>query len=214
MGDLTENNLINGAGSVFEQVQDPHSQLSYAIKTLSPIKDKILFGVESNHSRRTKNVAGLSIDRLICEGLGVPYAGDIAYCYFVARNPVRKQSFSYKCVFAHGSGGGTTIAGKYKLGEKYLFIVADAYFYGHVHVTGRVPGVYYDWSKGGNASIEMQEKPYYIYPTGSFLDWQNSYAESKPYKPAAKECIAVDFYSPIHGSSKKKQSFNVFTPYD
>ena len=91
MGDLTENNIVGSAGNVYEQIRDPYSQLNEMIKMLEPIKDKILFGVESNHSARSKREVGLSIDRLICDGLKIPF-GLSAYALLAARSKKRKHN--------------------------------------------------------------------------------------------------------------------------
>lgn len=210
MGDLTENNLVNSAGSVYEQVKDPHSQLNEVVLLLAPIKDKILFGVESNHSSRTRRAAGLSIDRLVCDALQVPY-GISFYAYLTARSKRRKQAYGYKCMFHHGATSGISKGAKINAGIKLVQAAptAEAIFYAHTHLTARIPEEFRDIVASGDKKYLVKRKRF-IYNTGSALNWDNSYAEEKGYPPAVKEFISVDFYAPLHGSSERQQVYRTY----
>lgn len=215
MGDLTENNLIGSAGSVYSQETDPHSQMNEIVKRLDPISHKILFGIESNHSVRSYRAAGLSIDKLICEKLRVPFAGYSCYALFTIKNVKRPQnSYAYKCYFHHSRGGSSTIGGKYETGVRLERIVpsADAIFHGHTHHTGRSVTKYWEIEVGGSPS--WVEKNRFVYSTGSTLDWDGSYAEELGLRPAVKELISVDFYGVLNGDCHKRQEYKTYSPSD
>ena len=211
MGDLTENSIVGSAGNVYDQIKDPHSQLNEVVSLLSPIQDKILFGVESNHSSRTKRVAGLSIDRLICDAIHVPY-GISFLAYFTAKSIKRKQSYGYECYFHHGASSGITKGAKVSAAVKLVSIVpcAEALFIGHTHLTSRIPEEFKtSVSSAGNRHPVNRKR--FIYSTGSALSYDGSYAEEKGYPPAVKEFISVDFYCPIHGSSERQQVYKTYS---
>lgn len=212
MGDLTENNIVGSAGNVYEQIKSPHSQLNEVVSLLSPIQDKLLFGVESNHSSRTRRAVGLSIDHLVCDALKIPY-GISVFAYFTARSNKRGSAYGYKCFFHHGATSGISKGSKVNAGSKLVEIAssAEAIFYGHTHLTSRIPSKFKDIVVSGDKKY-LVDRLRFIYNTGSALTWDESYAEEKGYPPAAEEFISVDFYCPTSGTGRRQQVYRSYQP--
>lgn len=183
MGDLCENALVNSAGSTYEQHLSPQAQVKETVRILEPIKDQIIGAVGGNHGARTKKVAGLDPDEIICWELGIPYFGATA----AGRIQVGERCH-WKVMAHHGAGGGSLLGSKLNVvAEKMTKIVpmADLYLAGHTHadVAGSDCRPDIELSSGG---VNIQIRRRHFSGTGSLLDYDTSYAERMLLPPASK----------------------------
>lgn len=74
-GDIMNNAIIGSKSDTYTETMAPMDQMSYAVKLLEPIKDKILAVVPGNHEDRTTRTVGFDLTLAICAQLG------IAQCY-------------------------------------------------------------------------------------------------------------------------------------
>ena len=176
MGDTINCGLKHSPGAgPFDDNMTPSEQIDYAIKLLTPIKNKI-YGIHNgNHGNRIYNETTISPEQVISKALGVPYLGDTCFHY------VRFKNQSYIIFSAHGSSSGTSISGSINSCMKYAqYANADVYAMGHTHQLGAQSQVHYMVDKQ-NKMLVKKKRDFIL--TGGYLKWKGSYAESKNYAP-------------------------------
>ena len=139
VGDLINNALKNSLSDVYMETCNPSSQKEWLLKTLEPIKNRIICGVGGNHERRT--VKDVNIDPLydifLMLGIGERYRSGLAVCYISFKDAKstmgRKKTFCI-CV-THGNGGGKKPGGAINIADDYIkgFEGVDVMFVGHTH---------------------------------------------------------------------------------
>jgi len=175
MGDLIENATRTSVGSgVYEQDLNPGEQIEDICKKLDPIKDNILLGVSGNHENRTFKQSGLDISKIIMDYL------ECDYTPYMAMARLKNKYINYDVFAWHGASGASTIAGKLRpLMEKSTWVDADLYLQGHVHELYHVTD-----TKRIVVKNEFESRLKHFVLTGSYLGYDDSYAEMKGYRPA------------------------------
>ncbi|MFA6242676.1 MAG: metallophosphoesterase [Candidatus Hydrogenedentales bacterium] len=179
MGDLLNVASRHSKTSPFDSNTDEYQDI---VKFFEPFKSQIIGGISGNHEDRMTDMFGFNPLIPFCAVLGIPFLGFSAVIRFrVGKKPKQDEYYQTYYLYAHHTtGGGGTLGGalnrKVKLQE--LVQGVDAYMGGHTHQLA--VGFRSVFSPGTNEIVER--KIAYI-DTGSFLDWQGSYAEAKQMPP-------------------------------
>ena len=176
MGDLMEaaSKHSIGAGWV-EQVGNPQAQLDVLYDVLFPIREKILINLEGNHEARIWLNSGIRVSKTLSKLLKVPFGG---YSAFIK---IRVNGFNYVIHAQHGSSNAwyphTKLTAAMRTAQH---TDADLYLYGHTHelLSIKVPRRAMDMR---SRTIQTSEKYYVL--TGSFLEYEGSYAQKKNMYP-------------------------------
>jgi predicted phosphodiesterase len=176
MGDLMEaaSKYSIGAGWV-EQVVNPQAQLDILCEVLTPIRDKILINLEGNHEERIWVHSGIRVSKVLSKMLKVPFGGYSAFLKLKVRDNnyiVHAQHGSSNAWYPH-----TKLTAAMRTAQH---TDADLYLYGHTHelLSIKVPRRAMDKR---NRTIATSEK--YFVLTGSFLEYEGSYAQKKNMYP-------------------------------
>lgn len=176
MGDLMENATKGSVGAGWvEQLQSPQAQIDYLYEVLKPIKDKILINLEGNHEERAWKASGVRLSKVLSNMLGVPFGG---YSAFV-KLKVRKNNYIIHA--QHGSSNAwyphTKLTAAMRTAQH---TDADLYLYGHTHelLSIKVPRRFID-----KRSRQVVTAEKYFVLTGSFLEYEGSYAQKKNMYP-------------------------------
>jgi len=155
-----------------------------AINIFSPYKDLILGVIDGNHEQRIRNDYGFSPLESFARELGIPYCGDSALLRLrVGQRPKpEEEKFwqQYFCFIHHTTGGGGSLGNALNTIIKLdnLVIGCDVYLGGHNHQL--VHG-----SRQTFRATAHGPKPHrmtYV-SCGSYLEWEDSYAEMKALAP-------------------------------
>ena len=174
LGDILSIGTKHSPGrGVFDDILDPTAQLKLAKRLLKPIRDKIVCSLTGNHEIRLSN-EGFDIAEILADMLDVPYAR------FASVLELQVGDCNYKVFATHGHGGGTTKSGVLNAIRKLAGICpsADVYLRAHSHQLMAVP-------ERNFATIDnkiVSNDIWYV-DTGSFQDYQESYAEMINYQP-------------------------------
>lgn len=176
MGDI-----LNTASRVSKT--NPHESMSgddeyqKAIELFAPYKDHIAGAITGNHEDRMADMFGFNPLRPFCKELGIPYCGYSA-CLHIRVGQRKEAPNQYEQVYwgyaHHGTGGGGTLGSAINRKAKLQEIVhgMDFYMAGHDHQL-----------VAGSRNILLPKRDKIIHQrihyidTGSFLDWNESYAE-------------------------------------
>lgn len=169
---LIECGLTTSIGdSVYQQTLNPDAQMDRVIEILSPLaKAGLVIGLHSgNHENRITKTTSIDVSKVMARQLGVPYLGYA--CWNLVR--VHKQNYTiYSC---HGSGGARFVYTKLaKVIQLASFINADCVAMGHVHSLGTEVVIKQEVNLR-NKTVENKECK--VVMTGSYLDWDKSYAQ-------------------------------------
>lgn len=182
-GDIFNVASRNSKTSPFETDTSEYQQ---AIDLFKPYKDQIIGATDGNHEARMMDEFGVSPLALMCGNLNIPYCKYSA----VVRLRVGKRESSdrasryyqnYWLYFHHTTGGGGTIGSKINRVTKLRDLVEgmDVYFGNHNHQIAAAPqDVYYPSIQGGI----LKRRIWYV-DSGSYLGWENGYAEKGMMPP-------------------------------
>jgi hypothetical protein len=157
-----------------------------AIDLFRPYASQIIGATDGNHEARMLDMFGVSPMQYLCLSLNIPYCKWSA----VVRVKVGKPSLgkhggwkqNYFLYFHHTTGGGGTIGGKLNRVTKLRDIVEgiDVYFGSHNHQLAVAPqDVYYPSIQ----SKEVLKRRIWYVDCGSYLEWNDSYAEKGMMAP-------------------------------
>lgn len=183
-GDLMNNALKFSKSDIYQATMSIEEQQEFLIKSLMPIKDKILAMTTGNHERRTSRDAGINPLRYIANSLNVPdLLVENAFVLEISvlnPNTNRKEN-SYIVHGIHGGHGGGRRAGATAnaLEDMCKVVVnADLYIHNHTHTPlfySDVALVYYSQTK------LLAEKNRMFVNGNAFLKY-GGYAEEKGFK--------------------------------
>ena len=168
LGDLMDCARKNLANSSYKQTMSPNEQLDYVIKTLKPYKKHIKGAVSGNHEDRFLKEFDLDLTQILCSSLDIPYMNQIYETLTINDKP-------YTVWAAHGSKNSAQL--HLMMGQfvrQTSHVNANLYLMGHCH-------------KGSTMS-ELEQvndgfiRKHYVL-TGSFLDYEGSYAQGMLLKP-------------------------------
>jgi len=175
MGDMLEASSRYSIGAGVYEQSDPDSQLFQMVEMLELYKDLIIGSHQGNHEQRIYNACGINVTKVMCKMLGIRYLG------YAMNHILHVGSQRYVVFSTHGSSGATLRHTKIK---KVLDISAwnksDLYLYGHVHTLDMKSDEYREYD--ARNKVMVTKKRYFVL-TGSFLKYDDSYAEQKNYQP-------------------------------
>lgn len=205
-GDLLEVALKNSKSDVYSAM-NPEKEYESIIKELDPIKDKCLGFVESNHHGRFKKDTGMSLDKFICDSLGIKnkFLGAVGLISVVC------GSAKYFVAMHHGTGGGRLRGSKTTSLNRFGDILsgADVYMEGHTHSYEHfVDTVNYIDKK---RDIVQSFNAHFV-TTGHYLKWEGSYAQNLKLKAMPLGCSVVELFPSDYGRySSKKIKVDLFS---
>jgi predicted phosphodiesterase len=176
MGDWIEAGLKDSIGdSVYRQKLNPQEQMEKVLEMLEPVVKKgLVLGMhEGNHEQRVSKNTGIDITKVMARMLNIRYLGYSCWSLFTIGH------IRYSLYSTHGCTGSiqehTKLNAVVKLGK---IVSADCVAYGHSHglASDIITRQYFDGTK--NRVVEDKQ---YVVLTGSYLEWDNSYAQMKNY---------------------------------
>jgi len=195
-GDLLNTAIRNGKHSAIYGSYKLEDEYMFCLDEFRPIAHKCLGIVSSNHHLRMFNAVGMSLDKMFCRELNVPYLGDMGVINIIC------DKNSYYAAMFHGTGNSGTIGAKTNGLERLagIFPCADLYMTGHTHTyqsfIAEVP--YIDRKRG-----KMTYFKSHFCTTGHFLDWDKSYAPQLGLRPYPKGAAHVSLSGHPGGNVKK-----------
>lgn len=181
LGDLFENAIPSrGEGMVFEQNLTPDEQIDTVAEILSPVKNKIIGCVTSNHSERTYKEVGINMDKRLLRELGLKdslYKGQQGVVPFAGK----------LIAFTHGAGSGSNSWGDAKK-MLQMYPQADIIALSHKHeLTQTWVG---NFSLSSNGSRTPKFVP--LVRTGSLMEYPR-YAQRELYSPQKPGFAVIEF---------------------
>lgn len=176
MGDLLECATRNSIGDgVYQQKLNPQEQMEEMTEILRPASNKglILGSHIGNHEMRIQKDTGIDVMKIMCKELKIPYLGSACWSLF------KVNSQSYSIYSLHGATGSKYVYTKLKsvVDIAYNFD-ADILAMGHTHDIAEeaITAQYIDRRSGC-----VKEKKKYLLLTGSYLKYDNTYAQAHGY---------------------------------
>ncbi len=194
MGDIIENSIIQSVGDVYNQVMTPEAQIDYAVKVFEPIKDKILYAVQGNHSNRSKKAVDIDPMKIIMGYLGKldVYTRDGAVLFVSfgknkGRENVRHTATLYP---VHGSRGGGRSASFNHVADLAKIVDCDIYLHAHTHKPGAFKTSYYK-TDSRYKTVYATEKLFIN--TAAFLNY-GGYGQRATYTPTSKTMPEISIW--------------------
>lgn len=176
MGDIFN---VAGRGTKTSPFESSASEYEEAHEWFNPVCKQILGVIDGNHEARMLDMFGYSPLQAFCARLEVPYCGWSAVLELkVGKN----RTNAYYCYMHHTTGGGGSLGGALNRSVKLQDIVQgiDVFCGGHNHqLACGVKSVYRPDPDGQR----MQLRKVTFVDCGSYLDWDESYAEKGGYPP-------------------------------
>jgi len=178
MGDYLEAGLKDSIGdSMYRQKLNPEKQMEDIIEWLRPLAERnLIIGLhEGNHEKRITKSTSINITKIMAKMLGVPYLGYACWS-LLSVGKVRYSLYS-----EHGTSGSRFKHTKLKAAiDQCAWISSDILAMGHVHSKSveLVEKHYFDAKL-----TQVRTKKQYVVLTGSYLQWDDSYAQEKNYPP-------------------------------
>lgn len=180
MGDIYNVASRNSKTSPFESSSSEYQE---AIDLFKPVKGKIIGAITGNHERRMEDAFGFNPLVPFCVELGIPYLGYSAVIRFRVGRRARSGNQFHQLyhLYAHhttGGGGGLGASLNRKVKLQEIMQGVDAYLGGHSHQM--TTGFRSVFEPGRHGIVERKVA---FVDTGSYLDWNGSYAEAGQYTP-------------------------------
>ena len=176
MGDLLESGLTTSIGdSVYHQKLNPQEQMETMVEMLEPLaKAGLILGLHSgNHENRITNATGIDISKIMARLLNVSYLSYACWSLFTV------GKIRYTCYSTHGKSGARFKHTKLKVAmDMTAWIDSDILAHAHVHDRATEPIIKQMFDATRNKMIHKKQM---VCLTGSFLEWDNSYAQAAGY---------------------------------
>ena len=186
-GDLCENAIDDGRGMMYDQDENPMSQLDKVTKMLAPIAHKILVSVPGNHEERTYKHTGIDFAAVLADRLKVPYFSGPVWMSVLA------NTYRWTYYIFHGRGNSQTKGGKMNSAGRARKWTAVVHFFisGHVHdcVAESETLMVEDYE---TASLKFVKQWTVI--AQAFLGWYNTYAYRAGYQPPAQGGVSTELF--------------------
>ncbi|KKL74003.1 hypothetical protein LCGC14_2069300 [marine sediment metagenome] len=175
------------------------SQRKWLVELLTPIKSKCLGLITGNHEETIHEDYQDDLTRHLCEDLGVPYAGYVAYINVTfSRNG--GSNHLYQIHAWHGSGAAQTEGARLmRLMRLVNEFQAEIYLMGHLHAMTQHTPDRMVCRRGRIKSIKLAAtitgswlRGYTQPREGQTLD--PTYIEKKGYKPSRIGCPIINIY--------------------
>lgn len=188
-GDIFNVATRNSKTSPFEQVEGEYDSV---IKLFKPIASQIVGAIEGNHEWRLIDFANYSITNAMCKELKIKYMGISGIVEFrVGKKPAVKtgrdkgkinwQQYYYG-YFNHTTGGGSLAGGGLNRVEKLRSIAEGCDFYCGFHNHGMFVKPQETFYPNMHSKI-ADKRRYWLIGCGSYLDYNDSYAEKGMLTP-------------------------------
>ena len=178
LGDMIECGLTGSIGdSVYMQKLNPQKQMEDVVDLLQPLADKglIIGYLQGNHEQRITNSTSIDIAKIMAKQLNVPYLG------YAGWSVLSVGGMRYSLYTTHGSGGSQFIYTKLsKVINLSNWITADIVAFAHVHSIASEVITRQSYNRTLNKIEEIKQ---YVCLTGSYIAWNDTYAEAKGYPP-------------------------------
>ena len=199
MGDLFDVATLDSATEVWGQQMSINGALQMLVKKFAPIQKQIIGAITGNHEDRLVRYSNFNPVQTLCDMLEVPYCNYSAVLRFRigghknSRLNIVSPTVEYVFYAHHTTGGGATIGGKLNRIAKLnaIFAGADAYLGGHNHAKALGEETVYTLSKNGRGEARLTQKKVMYIDTGSFLVYENSYAEKQMLTPAHTGAVRI-----------------------
>lgn len=187
MGDMIDSATKHSSGpQVFENNIPPQQQYDEMIDMLMPIKDKLIGLHIGNHEMGIFRDTGIDLAKQMARELGCPYLG------FSCFSKIKVGSQNYVVYSTHGSSAATMPHTKMKrVLDLSASFNADIYLYGHVHSLDTKIEEYREVDLRGKC-VKIRKKMFVL--TGHFINYEDSYAEQKNYRPEKKGAPKIKLY--------------------
>lgn len=199
MGDMFDTVVMGGVSSPFDASMNLREAKKYMKDRLMPVKHLIIGGIIGNHEMRLMRYANEDLMEDLCDTLGVPYA---RYSAVLRLNVGRKTGdggktdttrVHYVAYCHHTTGGGGTPGGRlnrvYKLSD--IFEGADLLIGAHNHMQAGVPVDKYRLHVSASGKATLSADKQFLVDSGSFVKWNESYAEEKMLAPNHCGCPRI-----------------------
>lgn len=176
LSDNMEFALPHKGKMMFCQVMPPEKQIESCLKLLGEYKDLIVAGTTGNHVNRAYDVAGVDVDKMIFDKLGLldKYHAEHGMV------DIKSGKQHYKVSFSHGTGvGSDTFRNCKKLLRNYP--TSDICVSSHTHKGAHSSEAFFDFDKKGDRFVHKVE----FISTGSNLNYPK-YAGRELYSPQPK----------------------------
>lgn len=176
MGDLLECATRNSIGDgVYQQKLNPQEQMEQMVEILKPASDKgLIVGSHiGNHEQRIQKDTGIDVMKIMCKELKIQYLGFACWSMF------RVNSQSYSIYSLHGATGSKYVYTKLKSVVDIAHnFDADILAMGHTHEIAEeaITTQYIDRRSGC-----VKEKKKYLILSGSYLKYDDTYAQAHGY---------------------------------
>lgn len=180
MGDILNCATRGSKSSPFCQDMTLQAQIDMALKYFKPIQTQIIGCISGNHEQRLEDFAGFNPLSALCLALDCPYFGSsVALAIRVGKGAVKIAYIGYA---HHTVGGGSTPGSKINRVNQLRSIVSNADFYlgAHNHALGAMPTT---TRCVDVAHKSIQLKRQMLIDCGSYLKWEDGYAEMKALEP-------------------------------
>lgn len=207
MGDGGECVTRLSKGDVFSQTMNPTEQLKWVKNLLEPYKNKLLFGIDGNHGRRTFKETGLSWDETLCLALQVPYFGTAAMWNLQINRSI------YSLYTHHGIDSGVGLASKVNKAKALEnLVICDAILSAHSHICCEVPPLTRAYLDTHNTAVEpIKHLTTRGYMCGCAYDSRTGYAEEKGYPPILPAWMKIEFGGKVTGGRIiKSQNYTIW----
>lgn len=190
---------VAGRNTKTSPFESSSSEYTEVVDLFKPYAKQIIGAVEGNHEARMIDMFDMSPTQHLCRELNIPYCKWSA----MVRLKVGKRKDSknrwlenYFIFLHHTRGGGTTIGSKLNRVAKLRDIVegVDVLCGSHNHQLASAPqDVYYPSMQGG-----IKKRRIWMVDCGSFLSWDNSYAEQGMLAPSKLGSPRIRFSGTSH----------------
>lgn len=177
------------------------AELDAMCEILTPIKDKIIGFVSSNHHSRVEKKTGMSIDKEVAVRLGVNYLGHMGLVSITTGSGPFKNN--YFVATHHGAGGGKTMGAKANELMRLEDIIpgCDLYCQGHTHTFQHFLSQTYYVDRKRTKVTELSS---HFVTTGHFLNYEHSYAAEAKMRPAKKGVAVATLMAPVGNRIEKE----------
>ena len=164
-----------------------------------------------NHEESVRKYYSFDVHTFICGHLDIYNMGYVAFSRLRLLDPAGKCFRVITCFTEHGSGGGTTIGGKWtRIDKRRLSIWANILAMGHVHKRGADETIALSLSNNNNGLSHLIENPTVMLLTGTYLrtfapPTFTSYSEKMAWSAVPLGCKGVKIQQIRERHGKEEQ---------
>jgi hypothetical protein len=212
MGDIFNVATRTSKTSPF-QTMSLKEEMDFALKLFEPIKKQIIVALDGNHENRATDFMDYSPMIPFCHALGIRYGGYSSVVKLSVGKTNKgddgkgskyiRPAVNYIIYAHHTSGGGNTVGGRINRVDRMrqIFANADVYLGAHNHGLINAP---IDIFFCDTNTLKVSRQRQHLVDCGSYVDWNNSYAERLMFCPSKLGSPKIEF-----GSAGRKKDIHV-----